>query len=135
MSISSERVLACYKGLVARIIQVAVRDASAAEAELRGEALDWIQNGGLRWACGWLDLDHDWLLNRLRQAGVFDDTATPARTVEERQAMVLDLRRQGHTYREIGDCLGISRQTAFRDVKAAMERVYLTQELEGSKHE
>jgi len=120
MSISTETALTCYKGLVARVVELAVCDASAAEAELRREALDWLQNGGLRWACGWLDLDHGWLLNRLQQAGVFDDTVTPAPTVQERQAQVLDLRRQGLTYRQIGEALGISRQTAYRDVQAAM---------------
>jgi len=121
MSVSLETARGCAE-LVTQIVAVAVRDARNASAppELREEARDWIQNGGLRWACGWLDLDHGWLLRRLEHAGVLDDTVTPAPTVQDRQARVLDLRKQGCTYREIGDILGISRQTAFRDIKAAM---------------
>jgi len=45
------------------------------EPEVRCEAYGWLTNGGLTWACSWLDLDRDLVLSDLEGAGLL---AAPA---------------------------------------------------------
>jgi hypothetical protein len=40
--------------------------------------------------------------------------------VQERRIRALDLRREGYTYRQIGDSLGVSHVTSYKDVQKAM---------------
>jgi len=69
--------------LVAAMIRQAVRDLRSKSPKVRAEAYAWLTDGGLTWACDWLELDADVFRKRLVSAGILEDEGVVVAELED----------------------------------------------------
>lgn len=70
--------------LVAAMVRQAVRDLRSKSPKVRAEAYAWLTDGGLTWACEWLeDLDAEVFRERLVSAGILEDDGVVVAELED----------------------------------------------------